>query len=131
MGNLDHFNHRIKTDQEILTKIGRIDEFKGLWQGSLRLSPQILGRLKQSVLITSSGASTRIEGARMSDQEVARLLRGLHSQPPVGRDEEEVAGYADLLGRIFDNYKTFILTEGRILQSHEILLHFSKKDQVH
>src|SRR3989338_4472954 len=114
MDNFNHFNKRIKTDQGILSKIGRIDEFKGLWQGSLRLSPQILGRLKQSVLITSSGASTRIEGARMSDQEVARLLRGLHSQPPVEHNEEEVAGYADLLGRVFDNYKTFKLTKGQI-----------------
>jgi len=131
MDNFEHFSKRIKTDQEILNKIGKIDEFKGLWQGSLRLSPQILSRLKQSVLITSSGASTRIEGSKLDDEEVARLLRGLHSQAPVGRDEEEVAGYADLLGRIFDHYKSFTLTEGRILQFHEILLHFSEKDQTH
>ncbi|MEK7646061.1 MAG: Fic family protein [Patescibacteria group bacterium] len=131
MVNFNHFKKRIKTNQEVLIKIGKIDEFKGLWQGSLRLSPQILSRLKQSVLITSSGASTRIEGSKLDDKEVARLLKGLHSQPPVGRDEEEIAGYADLLGRIFDNYKTFKLTEGQILQFHDILLHFSKKDQNH
>jgi len=131
MDNFDHFNKRIKTNQEILSKIGKIDEFKGLWQGSLRLSPQILSRLKQSVLITSSGASTRIEGSKLDDEEVARLLRGLHIQSPVGRDEEEVAGYADLLGRIFDNYKTFKLTEGQIFQFHDILLRFSEKDQTH
>lgn len=131
MENFNHFNKRIKTNQEILSKIGKIDEFKGLWQGSLRLSPQILNRLKQSVLITSSGASTRIEGSKLDDEEVARLLRGLHTQPPVGRDEQEVAGYADLLGRIFDNYKTFKLTEGQILQFHDILLNFSEKDQSH
>ncbi len=66
----------------------------------------------------------------MSDEEVARLIRGLKIKPPKGRDAEEVAGCADLLGRIFDNYKTLSLTEGRILQFHEILLSFSTKDQV-
>ena len=122
---------RIKLTSGILNKIAKIDEFKGLWQGSLRLSPQILGRLKKSVIITSTGASTRIEGAKISDEEIARLLRGLKSRPPKGRDQEEVAGYADLLGRIFDNYKALKLTEGQILQFHSIMLKFSKKDQRH
>lgn len=108
-----------------------MDEFKGLWKGSLRLSPQTLGRLKRSVLITSAGASTRIEGSRMSDNEVARLIAGLKSTPPKGRDAEEVAGYADLLGRIFDNWKTFKITEGQILHFHKILLNFSEKDKTH
>ena len=129
--NVENYKKRIKFNQEILSKIAKIDEFKGLWQGSLRLGPQILNRLKASVLITSTGASTRIEGSKMDDEEVSRLLRGLHASPPVGRDEQEVAGYADLLGRILDNYKTFKITDGQILQFHEILLHFAEKDQVH
>lgn len=127
----NQFIKRIKLLPEILTKIAKIDEFKGLWRGGLRLSPQILGRLKQSVIITSAGASTRIEGAKMEDKEVARLLRGLKSRPPKGQDEEENAGYADLLGRIFAHYKTLKLTEGQILQFHSIMLKFSKKDQEH
>ena len=129
--NENSFNKRIKLSQEILGKIGRIDEFKGLWHGSLRLSPQFLGRLKSSVIITSTGASTRIEGSKMSDEEVARLLRGLKSNPPKNRDEQEVAGYADLLGRIFDYYRTLKLTENNILHFHSILLQFSDKDQPH
>lgn len=114
----------------MLQKIARIDELKGLWKGSAKLNPHILKQLKMSVIITSTGASTRIEGVRMSDDEVARLIHGLKIKPPKGRDAEEVAGYADLLGRIFDNYKTLKLTEGQILQFHEILLHFSSKDQL-
>ncbi|MDD3284401.1 MAG: Fic family protein [Patescibacteria group bacterium] len=127
----DRFYDRIKLNQEILGKITKIDEFKGLWRGSLKLNPQILGRLKSSVIITSTGASTRIEGSKMTDEEVARLLRGLKLNPPKNRDEEEVAGYADLLGKIFDNYNTLKLTENNILQFHSILLQFSKKDQSH
>jgi Fic family protein len=125
------FNKRIKLSQEILGKIAKIDEFKGLWQGSLRISPQILGRLKSSVIITSSGSSTRIEGSKMSDAEVSRLLRGLKAKAPKNRDEQEVAGYADLLGRIFDNHRTLKLTENNILHFHSILLQFSAKDQSH
>lgn len=129
--NQNNFNKRIKLTPAILQKIAKIDEFKGLWQGSLRLSPQILGRLKASVIITSTGASTRIEGSKMSDTDVARLLRGLKSNPPTNRDEQEVAGYADLLGRIFDHFQTLNLTENTILQFHSILLQFSTKDQTH
>jgi Fic family protein len=125
------FSNRINITPEVLVNIAKIDELKGLWQGSLRLSPQILGRLKRSVIITSTGASTRIEGAEMSDEEITRFLRGLKSNPPKNRDEEEVAGYADLTGRIFDHYKTFKLTEGQILQFHSILLQCSKKDTLH
>jgi len=127
----NRFLRQIKINKEILSKIARIDEFKGLWHGGLRLNPQILGKLKASVIITSTGASTRIEGAKMNDDEVARLLRGLKSNPPKGRDAEEVAGYADLLGRIFDNFKTLKLTEGQILQFHKILLNFSARDEDH
>jgi Fic family protein len=129
--NQNRFNKRIPLSQDILARIAKIDQFKGLWQGSLRLSPQILGRLKSWVIITSTGASTRIEGAKMTDEEIARFLRGLKAKQPKSRDEQEVAGYADLIGRIFDNWKTIKLTEGWVLQFHNILLQFSEKDKTH
>ena len=127
----DRLNKRIKISSEILAKIAKIDELKGRWKGGLFLSPQILGRLKSYVIITSSGASTRIEGAKMSDEEVARLLRGLKAKKPLGRDAQEVAGYADLLGRIFDHHKNMRLAESQILAMHKTLLNFSVKDKRH
>ena len=127
----NRFNKRIIISQDILARVSKIDQFKGLWQGSLRLSPQILGRLKSWVIITSTGASTRIEGVKMTDKEIARFLRGLNSKAPKSRDEQEVAGYADLIGRILDSWKTIKLTEGWVLQFHSILLHFSEKDKLH
>jgi Fic family protein len=127
----ERYSKRVILSQEILQKIAKIDEFKGLWKGSVRLSPQVLGRLKRSVLITSTGASTRIEGSKMSDEEVARLIQGLQSTPPKGRDAQEVAGYADLLGRIFDTWQSLRITEGQILHFHTILLNFSEKDKGH
>ncbi len=62
------FEARLATiPAEIWSKITKIDETKGRWIGGVNLSPQILGRLKKSVLITSAGASTRIEGAKLTD----------------------------------------------------------------
>jgi Fic family protein len=127
----DKFVKRIKLTQGILAKIAQIDRFQGLWQGSLRISPQILGRLKSWVIITSAGASTRIEGSKMTDDQIVRFLRGLKDNRPKNRDEQEVAGYVDLIGRVFDNWKTIKLSESWILLLHGILLQFSEKDKMH
>ncbi|MBI5913527.1 Fic family protein [Candidatus Azambacteria bacterium] len=127
----NRLNKRIKLSNKILLKIAEIDELKGKWSGSLALNPRILGQLKRSVIITSTGSSTRIEGARMTDKDVDRFLRGLNQNAPKGRDEEEVAGYADILGRIFDHYDSLKITEGGILHLHDLMLKFSKKDERH
>ena len=129
--DINRFEKRIHITSEVLNKIAKIDHIKGQWKGGLKISPQILGRLRTSVIITSSGASTRIEGSKLSDAEVTRLLRGLKTSLPKNRDEQEVAGYADLLSRIFDNYNNLKLTENSILHFHSILLSFSEKDAFH
>ena len=127
----NRLNKRIKLSNEMILKIAQIDELKGRWSGSLSLNPKILHQLKKTVVITSSASSTRIEGAKMTDQEVERFLRGIKQKTPKNRDEEEVAGYADLLGRIFDNHKSLKISESRILELHKIMLAFSKKDKDH
>ena len=59
---------------EILSYIAQIDELRGKWVVGVQLHPQTLKNLKQSVLVTSTGASTRIEGAKLSDEDVEKLL---------------------------------------------------------
>ena len=85
----ERYEKRIPLTSEILGKITKIDELKGLWRGGLNINPHILNRLKKSVIITSTGASTRIEGANMTDQVVERFLNALKSNPPENRDEDE------------------------------------------
>jgi Fic family protein len=127
----ERFEKRIPVTPDIVIKLGQIDDLRGQWKGGAAINPQILGRLKKSVIITSTGASTRIEGSRMSDIEVERFLDALKANPPENRDEEEVAGYADVLGRVFDTWKSTYLSESYILQFHSILLQYSKKDVLH
>ena len=78
---------------EIFLKIAQIDELKGQWTSGANLNPQLLGRLKRAVLITSTGASTRIEGARLSDENVDDLMKGIAMQKFADRDKQEVQGY--------------------------------------
>lgn len=113
----------------ILSKIGKIDEFKGWWKGTTNLNPQALGRLKRSIVVTSTGASTRIEGSHLSDKEVEKLLKGLKVSKLKDRDSQEVAGYAEVLEIVFDSYKDIPFTEGMILQFHKELLTYSDKDK--
>ena len=127
----NRLDKRIKFSNQVLLKIAEIDELKGRWIGTLSLNPRILGQLKRSVIITSAGSSTRIEGSKMTDREVDRFLRGLNQKTPKGRDEEEVAGYADILGRIFDHSGSLKITESGILHLHSLMLKFSKKDALH
>jgi Fic family protein len=73
----------------------------------------------------------RIEGARLSDAEVEKLLSGLRSESFASRDEQEVAGYADAMDMIFDGYESITTTENHIKQLHGVLLKYSAKDQDH
>ena len=85
--------------------IAQIDELKGRWTAGSHLHPQVLGRLKRSVLITSTGASTRIEGAKMADQDIEKLMRGISIEKFTDRDKAEVKGYYELLQNIFDSWE--------------------------
>ena len=130
--------NNIKLDQrlehlpaEIWSKITRIEELKGQWIAGAQLSPQVLGRLKRSVLITSTGASTRIEGAKLSDEDVEKLMRGIDIQKFTDRDKQEVKGYYELLENVFNSWKSLKFNESTIKHFHKELLKYVKKDEDH
>jgi Fic family protein len=115
----------------ILRLIAEIDEFKGAWTAIGRISPERLTALRHIATIESIGSSTRIEGAKLSDKEVAQLLTGLETKKFASRDEEEVAGYAETMETIFANWRDIPLTENHIKQLHRDLLQYSSKDERH
>lgn len=117
--------------QNLWSLINHIDELKGRWVGGATLNPQALGRLKRSVLITSAGASTRIEGAKLSDEDVEKLMRGLSVTKFTDRDKQEVKGYYELLKNIFFGWKHITFTEGSIKHLHKELLKYVSKDERH
>ena len=116
---------------EVTRLLGEIDEFKGHWRKLQEIREERLAELRQITTIESTASSTRIEGAELSDEEVARVLQGLHVDSFRARDESEVRGYGELLQIIFDNYAEVPLTENHIKQLHNTLLRHSIKDERH
>jgi len=116
---------------ELVKAIGEIDEFKGRWATLGNLAPERLRVLRRIATIESVGSSTRIEGVRLTDDEIERLLSGVQTQSFRTRDEQEVAGYAELMELIFESYVDIPLTENHIHQLHGILLKHSHKDERH
>jgi hypothetical protein len=71
---------------EILKLIADIDEFKGSWKVIETLAPERLTSLRRIATIESVGSSTRIEGSKLSDAEVEKLLSGMETKSFAGRD---------------------------------------------
>lgn len=117
--------------QELLRSIAAVDEFKGRWQALGILAPDRLSALRRIATIESVGSSTRIEGAKLSDEEVDRLLSGLDTRSFRSRDEQEVAGYADVMELVFAGWRDMPLTENHVKQLHATLLRYSDKDERH
>lgn len=116
---------------EILNLIARIDEFKGAWRALGTLAPDRLSALRRVATIESIGSSTRIEGSKLSDREVERLLANLTIQSFESRDEQEVAGYAEVMDLVFSAWQDIPFNENHIKQLHQILLRHSEKDSRH
>lgn len=123
--------HTLQITPEFLGLIAGIDEFKGAWRALGTLAPDRLSALLRVATIESIGSSTRIEGSRLSDREVERLLSNLQIETFSTRDEQEVAGYAKVMELVFHSWQDITLTENHIKQLHRDLLVYSGKDSWH
>ena len=123
--------NQLKITPDILGIIARIDEFKGAWRALGRLAPERLISLRRVATIESIGSSTRIEGSKLSDREVEKLLSNIAIRSFETRDEQEVAGYAELMDLVFNSWDEIPFSENHIKQLHQILLHHSEKDLWH
>jgi Fic family protein len=116
---------------EILGFIAELDEFKGAWRALGTLAPERLSALRRVATIESIGSSTRIEGSKLSDREVEKLLANLEIKSFHTRDEQEVAGYAETMELIFQSWDEITLTENHVKQLHRDLLKYGEKDAHH
>jgi len=126
------FDQRLQNiPDNIWSIIAQIDQLQGQWIAGAKLSPQVLVRLKRSVLITSTGASTRIEGAKLSDEDIEKMMRGISIQRFTDRDKQEVKGYYELLENVFNSWKKLYFNESAVKHFHSELLKYVSKDKRH
>jgi Fic family protein len=116
---------------EILSLVAGIDEFKGAWRALGALAPERLSALRGVATIESIGSSQRIEGSRLSDRDVERMLANREPRSFATRDRLEVAGYADVMEFTFTSWRKLAFTEHHIKQLHQRLLRHSEKDAWH
>lgn len=116
---------------EILSLISELDEFKGAWRALGTLAPERLSALRRVATIESVGSSTRIEGSKLSDKEVERLLFNIEIRKFETRDEQEVVGYSEVMETVFAHWENIGITENHIKQLHRDLLVHSAKDERH
>jgi Fic family protein len=116
---------------ELLRLITEIDEFKGGWRVQNAQSPDRLKALRHVATIESIGSSTRIEGSKLSDSEIESLLSKVGKTSFLTRDEQEVAGYAQVMEMVFESHAVIPVTENYIKQLHATLLRHSDKDTRH
>lgn len=116
----------------IVSLLLEIEEFKGGWAAHRSLGPVRLANLQRVATMESIASSVRIEGARLTDEEVARIMTSYLVTPAfASRDEESAAGVAALLHQIFDAWETMELSESVILEMHGTLLKTSGRDGQH
>ena len=121
----------VQITPELLSLIAEIEEFKGAWRALGTLAPERLKALRHVATIESIGSSTRIEGSKLTDREVEQLLANLEIKKFSTRDEQEVAGYAEVMETVFRAWQDIPFTENHIKQLHRDLLRYSEKDERH
>ena len=122
---------RLNLDWNLLRTVSKIDRFDASWSGIEKREGQSLQHLKNIATVRSVGASTRIEGSKMSNEEVKALLDNLEITKIEERDAQEVVGYFEVLELISENYNVIEITENNIKNLHNLLLKHSDKDQWH
>jgi Fic family protein len=118
-------------DWKLIGIISQIDRFDASWASIEKREAQSLLQLKSIATVLSAGASTRIEGSSLSDEEVNTLLLQLDITKLEDRDSQEVVGYFETLDTISESFKEIEITENSIKNLHNILMRFSKKDEWH
>ena len=110
---------------EIVTMLSKIHEFKGEQNLFIEAQSDTLTQLVEIAKIQSTEASNKIEGIFTSDERLKKLVT--NKTTPRTRNEQEIAGYRDVLSTIHDSYEFIPVRPSIILQLHRDLYKFSGK----
>ena len=125
------YTFRLAPDWKLINQLSFIDRFGGSWTVIERREGQTLKQLKSIATVRSIGASTRIEGSKMTDDEVEALIKNLEISKLEERDQQEVAGYFEVLDLISESFRDIGISESSLKHFHNLLMKYSEKDAWH
>lgn len=108
---------------DIVSMLTKIHEYKGEQNLFIEAKSDILTKLVEIAKIQSTESSNKIEGIYTSDERIKKLITD--KTTPRNRDEQEIAGYRDVLSTIHDNFDFIPPKSTMILQLHRDLYKFS------
>lgn len=108
---------------DIVALLTQIHEFKGEQNLFIEANSDTLTQLVEIAKIQSTEASNKIEGIYTSDDRLKKIV--LDKTTPRTRNEQEIAGYRDVLATIHESYEYIPLRPSMILQLHRDLYKFS------
>lgn len=121
----------LEPDWKLIQEISKLDRFDASWTAIEKREGQSLKQLKSIATVRSVGASTRIEGSSMSDEEVQVLIEKISISKLEDRDSQEVGGYFEALDLVSESYVDIDVSEGTIKNLHTRLMKYSEKDAWH
>ena len=108
-----------KWDSDILGLIAAIYKEAGKQEQYLKQRPQEMEELVEIAKIQSTEASNAIEGIVTTSTRIKQLVE--EKTTPRNRDEQEIAGYRDVLNVIHESFDAIPITQNYILQLHKML----------
>ncbi len=108
-----------KWDSDILSLVAAIYKEAGKQEMYLKQRPEELEKLVEIAKIQSTEASNAIEGIVTTSTRIRQLVE--EKTTPRNRDEQEIAGYRDVLNIIHESFDAIPITQNYILQLHKIL----------
>jgi len=110
---------KMKWDSDIISYIAAIYKEVGKQEQYLKQRPEELEKLVEIAKIQSTEASNAIEGIVTTNTRIRQLVE--EKTTPKNRDEQEIAGYRDVLSIIHENFDAIPITQNYILQLHKIM----------
>lgn len=108
-----------KWDSEMLGLIAAIYKEAGKQELYLKQRPEELENLVSIAKIQSTEASNAIEGIVTTSTRIKQLVE--EKTTPKNRDEQEIAGYRDVLNIIHESFDVIPISQNYILQFHKIM----------
>ncbi|MCF8285073.1 MAG: Fic family protein [Sphingobacteriales bacterium] len=129
--NAETYTFKLALEWAMINKLSQIDRFDGEWKTIEKREGYSLSQLKSIATVRSVGASTRIEGSKISNEDVEILIKNLNISKLIERDQQEVAGYFETLEIITDSFENIQISESDIKNLHNILMKYNEKDGWH